>query len=307
MLVLIAALSATFNALGSVLQSRGARSVSDRDAMKMRMVTGLMGNPQTLGGIAALTIGVCLQAAALSGAPLTLVEPLLVAELPIALVLASLLFGVRLDGRAWLGVSLTAAALAGLLYSTAPSGGSVDNSSTLAWCLLLAVAAAACAMLIVLARRLRPGPRAALLGAAAGVGHGVAATMMKAASVAGSRGAVPLLGTWQLYGTLLIGGGALYLYQNALQAGPLAAAQPALAITDPGVSATCGVLMFGEQIRTGPLAAAELACVAIIVGGVTMLARSSAAIGQRERPPANGDDDRPRGRAAREETRSAAR
>lgn len=277
---LLAALSAAFNALGSVLQDRGAQQVPDRDAMKLRMLAELARNRWTLGGIGALTLGVCLQAAALHGAPLTLVEPILLAELPIALVLAGLIFHLRLDGRAWLGALLTAGALAGLLYAASPSGGRVGNATAAEWVLALAAAATLVAVLLGLARRARSGARAAMIGAAAGTGHGMSATMMKAASVAGSKGVLPLLGTWQLYGTLLVGGASLYLYQNALQAGPLAAAQPALGIADPAVSACCGVLMFGEQIRSGALIAVELGCVALVVAGVVTLARSPAAIGQ---------------------------
>jgi drug/metabolite transporter (DMT)-like permease len=277
---LLAVLSAAFNALGSVLQDRGARHVPDADAMSLRMIGELARNRATLGGIAALTVGVGLQAAALNGAPLTLVEPILVAELPIAMVLAAALFGARLDRRAWGGVILTAGGLAALLWAASPSGGDVHRAGATGWILTLTCAAAACAILIVLARGTRPGARAALIGAAAGIGHGVSATLMKAASVAGSSGVVALLGTWQLYGTLVVGGGSLYLYQNALQAGPLAAAQPALGVADPGVAACCGVLLFGEQIRGGALIAVQLAGLAAVIAGMVALSMSSSAIGQ---------------------------
>src|SRR6185437_5822708 len=136
--------------------------------MSLRMLAELARNRWTLAGIAALAIGVCLQAWALSAAPLTLVEPILVAELPLALLLASILFGVRLDARAWIGVTVTAGALAALLWAASPHGGSVDRASTLDWILALAATVGACALLLLLARGARPGLRAALIGAAAG-------------------------------------------------------------------------------------------------------------------------------------------
>jgi uncharacterized membrane protein len=285
---LLAVLSAAFNGLGSVLQDHGAEQVPDRDAMSLRMVRDLARSRFTLAGIAALTIGVGLQAAALNGAPLTLVEPILVAELPIAVTLSAVAFEAGLDSHVWAGVALTSGGLAGVLWAAGPTGGSVRNAGTLDWTLALSSATAAATILLALSRKARPGARAALIGAAAGTGHGLAATLMKATSVTGSEGPVALLGSWQLYGTLLIGGGSVYLYQNALQAGPLAAAQPALGIADPGVSACCGVLMFGEQIRGGALAAVELACVAAMIAGIVVLSRSSYAIGQRE-PEKNAD------------------
>jgi drug/metabolite transporter (DMT)-like permease len=251
--------------------------------MRLRLLADLARSPAAVGGVGALIVGVALQATALHGAPLTLVEPILVAELPFALLIAGLLFGEGLDGRTWLALLLTSGALALLLWSASPSGGSVHRASALAWGASLAATAALVAILLSIASPIRGGARAALLGVAAGAGHGLSATLMKATTVAGADGAASLFGAWQLYAMVATGAGSVYLFQNALQAGPLAAAQPALSISDPAMSACFGMLLFGERVRGGPYVIAQATCMLVLALGLNMLARSPSATAARPR------------------------
>jgi uncharacterized membrane protein YjjP (DUF1212 family) len=66
----------------------------------------------------------------------------------------------------------------------------------------------------------------------------------------------------------------VFLYQNALQAGTLVAAQPALSVTEPAFSVCFGALLFGERIREGASLAAMIACLALLLPGIALLARS---------------------------------
>ena len=61
--------------------------------------------------------------------------------------------------------------------------------------------------------------RAAALGLAAACGYSLTATLMKSAVAVLPQGAGAFFTTWQLYGTAVAGVGALFLLQNALQAG----------------------------------------------------------------------------------------
>ena len=85
--------------------------------------------------------------------------------------------------------------------------------------------------------------------------------------------------SWQLYGTAVAGVGALFLLQNALQAGSLVAVQPPLTLGDALISSSYGVTIYGENVRAyGWLLAVEIAAVVAIAFGCIQLSRSLAEI-----------------------------
>jgi hypothetical protein len=102
---------------------------------------------------------------------------------------------------------------------------------------------------------------------------------MKSAMAALSQGAVPFFSSWQLYATAAAGVGALFLLQNALQAGSLVAVQPPLTLGDALISASYGVTVYGENVQTGGwLLVAEIAAVLAVAVGCFELSRSLAEI-----------------------------
>ena len=88
------------------------------------------------------------------------------------------------------------------------------------------------------------------------------------------QGFLAFLRSWQTYGFAVTGAVAVLLLENALQAGPLAAAQPALTIGDAMVSLALGMTLFDERIRTGWWLLPELCGAVLIVGGVVVLSRA---------------------------------
>jgi hypothetical protein len=75
------------------------------------------------------------------------------------------------------------------------------------------------------------------------------------------------------------GVGALFLLQNALQAGSLVAVQPPLTMGDALISASYGVTIYGEEVRTGGwLLVVEIAAVIAIALGCIQLSRSLAMV-----------------------------
>jgi drug/metabolite transporter (DMT)-like permease len=92
----LAVLAACANGLSSVLQRKANKQVPQRENLSPRLVWSLLHEPVWLGGIVALTAGFLLQASALGTGQLSLVEPVLVLELPVALVLSSRVFRQRL-------------------------------------------------------------------------------------------------------------------------------------------------------------------------------------------------------------------
>jgi multidrug transporter EmrE-like cation transporter len=101
-----------------------------------------------------------------------------------------------------------------------------------------------------------------------------AALMKSAAGTFSHQGFGAFLTTWQTYGFALCGSTAVFLLENALQAGPIAASQPALTLGDAVVSLTLGVTLYGEHIRTGWWVLPELAAVVLISVGTLHLSRA---------------------------------
>jgi hypothetical protein len=75
------------------------------------------------------------------------------------------------------------------------------------------------------------------------------------------------------------GVGALFLLQNALQAGSLVAVQPPLTLGDALISVAYGVTVFGEDVNTGGwLLVIEIVAVIAIAIGCIELSRSLAMV-----------------------------
>ena len=277
--VLYAVCAAAANAVGAVLQRRAARTVPIADAMRFKLIVDLIRRPIWLGGMVALIAGFLFQAAALSVGDLALVQPIVVAELPLTLVVAAIAFRTNLDRDAWIGAIAVSGGLAVLLIATAPQTGH-GHSGMWEWGWACIASLGAGALLVAAGLRTHGGRRATLYGAAAGLGFGFTAALMKGALDRLSGGVEQVVTSWQLYLMVITGIASFFLVQNALQAGSLVAAQPPISTIDPLVSVGYGVLLFGEQLRTGVWLAPALVGAIIIVFGSVALSRSPLATGE---------------------------
>src|SRR6266702_4470632 len=200
--------------------------------------------------------------------PVALVQPIFIIELPFTLLVASKLARRKLPRTTWWAVGLVTVALGAGLAAAAPSGGGTHASARV-WALAL----------IVVGVRTRGNARAAALGLAAACGYALTATLMKSAVSALSQGIAAFFTSWELYGTAVAGVGALFLLQNALQAGSLVAVQPPLTLGDALISACYGVTVFGEDVQTGGwLLVIEIVAVLAIAVGCIELSRSLALV-----------------------------
>ena len=308
MTYLLAVLAACANATSSVLQRKAGRGVPQGQNLSPRLIWSLLHEPAWLGGILAVIVGFLLQAAALGSGQLSVVEPILVLELPTTLLLATRVFHARLHRREWGSAAAMAAGLAALLYALSPSGGRPESVRWYAWVIGIGVNLAFVAAMAARGRRgpAGRGPRsgqssalqAAVLAVGAGAAFGLTAALMKGMTGAYSRGMVALLSSWQLYGMIAAGFLAMFLVQSALNAGRLVAAQPGLTLTNPIVSILWGVLVFREQVRTGWFLALALAGGLVIAGAVLVLGRSPLLSGESGRQEqAGGDPARDRSRS----------
>ncbi|MEW2157891.1 DMT family transporter [Streptomyces sp. NPDC007189] len=263
---------AASNAVGTAFQRRAA-STSSRSGF--RLLAELARRPFWMIGMCGVICAALFQSLALVNGPLALVQPLFILELPFALLVAAPLMHKRLPRSGWWGVGGCVAGLAVLLIAAAPHGAGAHAPLTRwvpALCLCLGAMAAA---VLLAGRGGAPARRAALLAAASATGNALTAALLKSASgTFADRGFTAFLGAWQTYAFALTGVAAVVLLENALQAGPLAAAQPALTIGDAVVSLTLGIALFGEHIRTGWWLVPEVCGGLLIVVGVLVLSRA---------------------------------
>ena len=242
----LAVLAAGANAASSVLQRKANRQASQREDLSLRLIWSLAHQPVWFGGVLAVIAGFLLQATALGDGQLSVVEPVLVLELPATLILASRVFGARLHRREWGSAAAMTAGLAGLLYFLSPSGGRTENVRWYTWIIAMGVNLAFVAALVAWGRRGPAGRdggggkssalQAAVLAVAAGSTFGLTAALMKGMTNSYARGFSALFTSWQLYGMIAAGVLGMFLVQFAFNAGRLIAAQPGLTLSDPVVS-----------------------------------------------------------------------
>ncbi|MGM9441722.1 DMT family transporter [Streptomyces murinus] len=263
---------AASNAVGTAFQ-RKAASASSRGGI--RLLAELVRRPFWMIGMAGVICAALFQSLALVNGPLALVQPLFILELPFALLVAAPLMHRRLPPSGWWGVASCVAGLAVLLIAAAP-GAALDQAPLTRWIPALCLCVGAMAVAVLLAAPGRPAARrAALLAAASATGNALTAALLKSASSTfADEGFLAFLRSWQTYGFALAGVAAVLLLENALQAGPLAAAQPALTIGDAVVSLALGIALFHERIRTGWWLVPEACGALMIVAGVLVLSRT---------------------------------
>jgi drug/metabolite transporter (DMT)-like permease len=286
---ILAVLAACANATSSVLQRKANKRVPQDENMSARQIWVLLHQPVWFFGILAITAGFLLQATALGNGDLSVVEPVLVLELPFTLILASRVFRQRLGSREWLPTVAMAAGLAGLLYTLAPSTGGAPQVHWYGWAAGIGGNLALVGLLVLWARlgsirHLRDRGKskdqktgsfqAAVLAVAAGSAFGLTAALMKAMTRTLSGGIGHLFTDWPIYAMVAVGVLGFFLTQSAMNAGQLIAAQPGLTLSDPLISVLWGTLVFHEAVRQGWWILGEVACAGVIVAGVVMMARS---------------------------------
>jgi hypothetical protein len=273
--VIFALLTAASNASAAVLQRKAASQVPPERSMHVSLVADLMRRRVWLAGIALVIVAALCQAAALAFGPIALVQPIFIIELPVTLVLATLIMRNRqaIHQLPWAAIITTTIALGAGLAIASPSG-ATDAAQDTSWVIALIATAGFEALLITAALGVRGEPRAALLGLAAACGYALTAALMKNAMADLNTGAVRFFTNWHIYATAAAGVGALFLLQNALQAGSLVASQPMLTVGDALISISLGVTLFSEQLRVGWWLLPEIVALAAIIFGCVQIAKS---------------------------------
>lgn len=263
--------SAALFGVASATQHHAAKAVEA--SVRPSLLLALARRPLWLVGTAADVGAVVLQAVALTRGSVTLVQSLLVAGLPLAVLLSGALGDRRLHGREIGGVALCATGLAllGPALSTTTEGGTPTRTAG-----LLAGAVVAVAVVLLLLLRDLPRWGGVAAGAAAGTAIGAGAVLL---SVSAGRldDPVQLLTTIALYATVVVGVLGLLLSQVAFQTGDLGAPLATLTVVEPVVAVVLATAVLHERL---PHDTPDLALLAggglLAVLGVVLLCPRSA-------------------------------
>jgi len=263
--IVCALLTALANGLGVTAQHIASTS-STHHERGWRFVVFLLRHPLWLVGWVAMGGSLLFQSLALHFAAMSLVQPVLVLELVLALVLRRLWLRQAVTARAWTASLATALSLGVFLLATTRAGGAPSHEvrwlAPSVWCAVIV------AVLVVAGLRGSPSRRAAMWGTATAVLWALEAAYIKQCTdVIAHGGFAGLVTRWPFYAFIVCGITGLVCEQTALHVGPLRSSQTAIVIVDPIVSVALGALIFGE--RLGVTWTWRLVALAALVGTLT--------------------------------------
>ena len=272
--ICLALLAAVLFGLASALQHEQANEVAPDGSAGLLLT--LARRPRWLAGIVADVLAVALQAVALGLGTVTLVQPLLVAGLPVAVGLSALLAHRRLLRREVVGVLLSTVGLALIGPATATTGDGRAPGRPVALLAGMLVAAVTGALLLLSRRTPRWAPAAS--GLAAGLATGAGSVLLAVA--AHRAGDLRLLAlSVAPYAAVVVGLVGLLLAQSAFQTGGLGAPLAALSVSEPVVAVLLAVTVLHERLPTTAAARVGLLVGSVVATvGVVVLCRADPAV-----------------------------
>jgi hypothetical protein len=271
----MALVAAFANAVSSICQRLGVEDAPPGNGPSLGLVRHMIQRPIWILGFAIMALGYAAQSVALHLGALNEVQPLMVSELVILVFILWLWFSTPLRARDLAAALATALGLGLFLSISAPSVGTRVPSNAL-WLAVGLTVSVVVGALVLLGTRGPAWWRALLLGAGASVGFALLAAITKSMTNLLVAGWSPLLTSWQLYALCAIGLGSFIVMQSAFQVGPFAASQSTLILMNPLVSIAIGHVLYGENLRGGPLhTSLEGLAMAVMVIGALGLSMSS--------------------------------
>ncbi len=248
--VLFGLLTAVVNAVAVTTQHIASNRINS-EGRGWRFILDLARQPLWLLGWLALAGSLGFQAIALHFGPVGLVQPLLISELIIALLIRKLFLRQQLRPIT-VGASIATTALLTffIIYASPSSGRSQVPGAT--WGISIVICAIVLLALVATSLKVSPMAKAGLLGTATAITWAFEAVFIKVFTDSlSAHGFVGSLSHWPVYAFVVCGLAGLYCEQAALHVGPLSVSQPLIVIIDPLVSVLLGAALFAERWRGG--------------------------------------------------------
>jgi drug/metabolite transporter (DMT)-like permease len=262
---------------GYALQALEARRAPPGRALRPSLLGHLLGRPVWVGGIAVALVGWPLQIAALSQAPLTLVQPVLALGLLLLLALGVRVLGERVGTREILAVILIIGSVAVFAWAAPRETGDVERSAGLVVALAILIAGALAPYAIgLVSRAAHP---MLLLVASAGAADGLAAFVAKIVAQDASNGALVGVVIWSaLVAAIVIIG--LISESTALQRFAATRVAPTVLVMQIVIPVVLAPLVGGEGWGDTPLDGAVLGLALVTIALGAGLLASSPAVAQ---------------------------
>jgi|ERR1700728_2295458 len=274
-IVVLSIASAAAYGLAAVLQHQAAIREPPGLSMRAGLLIRLVRRPRWLVGNSLDGVGYLLQFLALRRGSLTLVEPILILSLVVALPVSAWLDHQRVSASAWASTTAIVAGVA-LFLGVAHPGLGHPHASGGTWGLLSLVIVIACGSAALAARGAPSHRGAVLLAAGSGTAFGYVAALTERTGHLLDHGVLHTLATWVPYSLAVGAVVALLLTQSAFHAGALRLSLPTLTVAQPLVAGAIGLGVFGEHIDShGVAPVLEILGLAMAILGVFVLARST--------------------------------
>jgi drug/metabolite transporter (DMT)-like permease len=273
----LAAVVALMTNLASLLKHRGCQHAQPISISRpLTSFRGLAASPWFAAGWGLAALAWLAHVAALSMAPISLVQAVLAGGAVTLAVLSQRLFGDPVERRQWLALILGGAGLA-LLAATLPHFHGAHSSFSLAAIMSFEGG------LVLLAAGIALGHRAERLAARRGVLLAVLAGLLFALAGIAIKALTGGAGSWALIASLLVltvGCGALaqYAVVLALQSGGAIETIGLMGVVGNATQIVAGILVFGDPLSPSPLGIAlQVAALAMVCLSALLLPSSFAA------------------------------
>ena len=279
------ALAILFAALAAVAMSYGAQFQNDavserhqskergRGSLSLKQVASLLVRPRWLSGLGMMVVAIVLQLAALSLAPLIVVQPIGAIALIVTPLLNARSKKIKIDRATWIAIGVTTlgigafvAQATGVAHETHLTD---DDLRT-----VLAILAALIAVFAIWFFTMGNRAKALTFVFGAGVLYGFVATLAKVVIQRIYQAQfewLTLLCLLALVGAVVLGG---WFVQNAYASGPPDLVIAGLTVIDPLVAVSVGIIVLGEAQQANWLVSVGFAVAAVIaIVGVFMLSK----------------------------------
>ena len=259
-----ALLAAVVFGSSAVLQATGARRAPAATGLDLKLLVRLLREPAFVGALLLNLVGFLLHLVSVRLLPLFLAQGGIAASLAVTALLAVRFLRDQLGRAEWLAVL---GVCVGLSLLTAAAGQAGEERTTGTINAVLVVTVVGIAIGGAVTTRSNGTASTSLLSVLAGLGF---ATTAVSARILPDLSPPALLIAPATYVLATAGALAFLLYSVALQRGAVTAATAPMIVMQTVTPALVGVLVLGDEVRSGWLAAAAVGLVSTVAGAVTL-------------------------------------
>lgn len=283
--VVLACCSALAYATSAALQRRETARTADGPAHTgsgLPFFGALLRRPWWWGGVTAMVVGAAIHVVALGFGPITLVQPIGVTSLILALPLDAWLEHRRIHRAEWVGAVVLVVGLAGLFLLAEHQPSTVPPDAVLVIATIVAVLVVA-ALAVVVSGRAPAMPRAVIRAAVSGLCAGATSGLVRVTFRLIQDGRSAWLIAAVLAAVVVLPIASILLLQTAYRDGGLDAGLSTQITLDQVAAMAIGIVVLGERFSLGVSGAVLAAISAVIaVTGLVTLIRSGPAPGPHE-------------------------